>query len=161
MNTLTGIDEKIKKFFEAIDDIETQSDGSIIINWKSNVAHNVNGHLITNTSEYNISLAKEIHLNPVWSKEIDHQVFSETQDEIQKGKQAEREIMSHKFVIKEKGEFLYYDDVKDIPESFDHLIRFEPEIPPGPHTHEQHEEIARWNDVLQDLMKRERKNIGD
>ena len=31
-----------------------------------------------------------------------------------------------------------------------------PEVPPEPHTEEQHEEIEQWNTKLQELMKRER-----
>jgi len=157
MTVITDTDLKIKQFFEAINTIETQSDGSIVINWKSNVAHNVNGHLITNATDYNISFGKEIHLNPKWTKPLDNYNFAETEQEISKGKKVEQKIMAHQFVIKDKGEFLYFDKFEDIPETFDNVIRFEPEIPPEPHSEEQHNEISLWNDKLQELMKRERK----
>lgn len=39
---------------------------------------------------------------------------------------------------------------------FDLVIEFLPEIPPGPHTHEQHEEIESWVWKFDALMERER-----
>jgi len=53
------------------------------------------------------------------------------------------------------GELKTYTKYEDIPERFDNVIRFIPEIPEPPHTHEQHEEIDSWNERLQELMKRE------
>lgn len=44
----------------------------------------------------------------------------------------------------------------DIPAVFDHVVRFEPAIPPAPHTPEQHAAAAMWNDRLQTLMEMER-----
>jgi hypothetical protein len=64
--------------------------------------------------------------------------------------------MKHEFVILNNGILETYTKYEDIPESFDHVIKFLPEIPEGPHTPEQHEEIDQWNDKLQELMKRER-----
>lgn len=65
--------------------------------------------------------------------------------------------MAHEFVILRNGIIETYDKYEDIPESFDNVIKFLPEIPDGPHTHEQHEEIDAWNDKLKELMKRETK----
>ena len=48
-----------------------------------------------------------------------------------------------------------FDRYEDIPEVFDHVVEFAPEIPPGPHTHEQHQEIGQWNGLLEKLMERE------
>lgn len=45
---------------------------------------------------------------------------------------------------------------EDLPEVFDHVVRFEPDIPPAPHTEEQHEVAAMWNARLQELMEKER-----
>jgi hypothetical protein len=45
---------------------------------------------------------------------------------------------------------------EDLPEVFDHVVRFEPDIPPAPHTEEQHEAAAMWNARLQELMEKER-----
>jgi hypothetical protein len=63
--------------------------------------------------------------------------------------------MSHKFVILRNGVLETYTKYEDIPESFDNMIEFAPEIPPGPHDHDDHEEIDSWNDKLKDLMRRE------
>ena len=46
-----------------------------------------------------------------------------------------------------------YDLYEDIPDDFDHVIEFLPEIPPGPHTQEQHEEIDSWTDKFLRLME--------
>ena len=54
------------------------------------------------------------------------------------------------------GELVLYDKYEDIPEKFDHVIRFIPDIPPEPHTEEEHEEMAQWNTRLQKLMEKER-----
>lgn len=64
--------------------------------------------------------------------------------------------MAHEFVILIKGKLQTYHKYEDIPQEFDNVIKFLPEIPEGPHTHEQHEEIDSWNDRLKELLKRER-----
>jgi hypothetical protein len=63
--------------------------------------------------------------------------------------------MSHKFTILIDGNLVTYDKYEDIPESFENLIEFIPEIPDGPHTEDQHEEIDQWNSKLKELMQRE------
>jgi hypothetical protein len=68
--------------------------------------------------------------------------------------------MPHKFLIEDDGILTEYSNYEDIPEVFGHVIQFLPEIPEGPHTHEQHEEIEKWNDKLQELMKREKDYAG-
>jgi len=65
--------------------------------------------------------------------------------------------MTHKFVILNNDVLETYTKYEDIPESFDNVIKFLPEIPEGPHTHDQHDEISQWNDKLKELMKREKK----
>lgn len=65
--------------------------------------------------------------------------------------------MTHQFVILKDGILYEYERYEDIPESFDNVIKFIPEIPAGPHTHDQHEEIETWNEKLKELMKRETK----
>lgn len=65
--------------------------------------------------------------------------------------------MSHVFKILIGDKLHVYNRYEDIPMEFDNLIEFLPEIPPGPHTHEQHEEIDSWHDKFKELMKRERK----
>ena len=54
------------------------------------------------------------------------------------------------------GELVTYDKYEDIPETFDHVIKFLPDMPPEPHTEEEHEEMAQWNIRLQELMEKER-----
>lgn len=65
------------------------------------------------------------------------------------------------------GEFVFLDkeynksvftDWNDIPEDFDfsHVIKFKPNIPEGPHTPEQHLEVAEWNARLSKLLEKER-----
>ena len=68
--------------------------------------------------------------------------------------------MPHEFVVKRKGILETYTQFEDIPDDFEHVIKFLPEIPEGPHTEEQHEEIDAWNDKLQILMERERRNAS-
>ena len=63
--------------------------------------------------------------------------------------------MAHEFVILVNGELITYTKYEDIPEIFDNVIRFVPEIPEPPHTHDQQEEIDSWNNKLKELMKRE------
>ena len=46
---------------------------------------------------------------------------------------------------------------KECLKILNNVIEFLPEIPDGPHSHEQHEEIDTWNDKLKELLKRETK----
>ena len=63
--------------------------------------------------------------------------------------------MAHQFAILIDGKVQVFNNYDDIPETFENVIRFEPEVPPEPHTEEQHHEIEQWNDKLQQLLKRE------
>ena len=58
------------------------------------------------------------------------------------------------FVV--NGELVLYDKYEDIPEDFEHVIRFVPDMPEDPHTEEEHAEMALWNTRLQELMEKER-----
>ena len=63
------------------------------------------------------------------------------------------------FII--NGELVTFDKYEDIPENFEHVIRFVPDLPEpegedGNHTDEQHEELSLWNVRLQSLMEKER-----
>ena len=63
------------------------------------------------------------------------------------------------FII--NGELVSFDKYEDIPENFEHVIRFVPDLPEpegedGNHTDEQHEELSLWNVRLQSLMEKER-----
>ena len=63
--------------------------------------------------------------------------------------------MANKFTILLDGKLIDYENFEDIPDKFDNLIQFLPEIPPGPHTDEEHEEIEQWMFRFAELMKRE------
>jgi hypothetical protein len=63
--------------------------------------------------------------------------------------------MPNEFVILKNSKLETFTEYEDIPEKFDNLIKFLPEIPEPPHTHEQHEELDLWNERLKELMKRE------
>lgn len=65
--------------------------------------------------------------------------------------------MAHYFKILIDGKTRVYTKFEDIPESFENVISFIPEMPPPPHTDEEHEEMEQWEGKLQELMKRETK----
>ena len=58
------------------------------------------------------------------------------------------------FII--NGELVTFDNYENIPDEFEHVIRFLPDVISEPHTEDEHEEIAVWNDRLQQLMEKER-----
>ena len=66
--------------------------------------------------------------------------------------------MAHEFTFKIDGELVTYTEWENIPDKFDHVIRFLPDVP--------HEEVEHgsehniWNDRLQELMQKERDNAG-
>ena len=64
-----------------------------------------------------------------------------------------------KFIV--DGEVVTVNRYEDIPEKFEHVIKFLPDVPEpegggGNHTDEQHAEMARWNGRLQALMENDR-----
>lgn len=64
--------------------------------------------------------------------------------------------MGHRFVIMRGNILAEYDLYENIPDDFDHVIEFLPDILPGLHTQAQHEEIDSWNDKFLRLMEIER-----
>ena len=58
------------------------------------------------------------------------------------------------FII--NGELVTFDKYEDIPYEFEHVIKFLPDVIPEPHTEDEHEEMAKWNIRLQELMEKER-----
>ena len=60
------------------------------------------------------------------------------------------------FQFKINGELVTYDKYEDIPDEFDHVIKFLPDPIPEEHTEEDHAEMVLWNDRLQELMEKER-----
>lgn len=63
--------------------------------------------------------------------------------------------MAHEFIVLNNGSLHTYNNFDDIPEKFDNLIKFLPEIPQAPHTHDQHDEMAKWHKKLKELLMRE------
>ena len=61
--------------------------------------------------------------------------------------------MAHEFVLLINGELKTFTDYDDIPDKFDNVIKFLPDV--------SHEEVDHsgenniWNDRLQELIKRE------
>ena len=64
--------------------------------------------------------------------------------------------MKGEFIIKTGEELITYTDYDDIPNTFDHVIKFNPDWPEPPHTQEDHDIMAVFNDKLQVLMEIER-----
>ena len=62
-----------------------------------------------------------------------------------------------KYTVKIGKDLIEYDHWDKIPAEFDHLISFHPDIPPGPHTQQQHDQIDELPTIFQGFMKRERK----
>lgn len=65
------------------------------------------------------------------------------------------------FEILIDGKIQTFHDYRDIPETFDNVIKFMPNFSEGPHTHDQHEEMSHYTEMLQDLMKREKYNASN
>ena len=67
------------------------------------------------------------------------------------------ENLEGKFVIREQDKLIEYDRCGDLPDEFDHLIKFEPKIPEPPHSVNDHIEMSRYSEYLQKLCSRQRK----
>ena len=50
-----------------------------------------------------------------------------------------------------------YTNANDIPEKFDHLIKFVPKEPPEPHTQEDHDYINTFPEKFKEVFEREQK----
>lgn len=66
--------------------------------------------------------------------------------------------MSNEFVVLRRGEFETYTNYDDIPLDFDHVIKFLPEVPLGPHSDDEHIMLEQWNAKLQRLLEIEHQN---
>ena len=62
-----------------------------------------------------------------------------------------------KFVIKNEGKLLEFDRCGDLPDTFDHLIEFNPTPPPEPHSVNDHIEMSKYSEYLRIIASRERK----
>ena len=64
--------------------------------------------------------------------------------------------MTGEFIIKIGEKLITYTDYDDIPNTFDHVIKFDPDWPEPPHTQEDHDLMEVFNDKLQVLMEIEK-----
>lgn len=67
------------------------------------------------------------------------------------------EKLEGEFKVLINGKLKTFNDYNKIPMSFENLISFKFDVPPEPHTQEQHDEINKWPDRMKELMKRETK----
>ena len=67
----------------------------------------------------------------------------------------------HDFQFIVNGKLNKYTRLEDIPEEFEHVIKFVFDIPPEPHTQEEHDEIHKMEKRFYQLMEKEnaRSNI--
>jgi hypothetical protein len=61
--------------------------------------------------------------------------------------------MGHRFVVMRDEKLYEYTEYEQIPSDFDHVIEFAPEIPLGPHTDQDHDEIDQWQVKFTRLME--------
>lgn len=59
------------------------------------------------------------------------------------------------YVIAVNGKVVTYNNFDDIPEKFDFLVKFNPMVPPSPHSEEDHEYIKSIQEKLNILKERE------
>ena len=59
------------------------------------------------------------------------------------------------FEILVDGDVKTYNRIGDIPLIIDNVIKFQPDIPDGPHSEEQHSEYAKYSWYLQQIMGRD------
>ena len=61
--------------------------------------------------------------------------------------------MGHRFVIMHNDQLYEYTEYEQIPNDFDHVIEFAPEISSGPHSDQDHAEIDQWQVKFERLME--------
>ena len=59
------------------------------------------------------------------------------------------------YAVLVEGEVLEFSHWDDLPETFDNLIRWVPDVPPEPHTEAQHEAISSLPEKLRETLRRE------
>ena len=67
------------------------------------------------------------------------------------------EELTGTFVVRRGDELIEVDRCGDLPDTFDHLISFEPTIHPTPHSVNDHIEMSKWAEYLQILCRRQKK----
>lgn len=77
--------EKLEAILSAINEVETFQDGSIIIRWKANVAHEIPGHLVNLAEGSNILKGHQVHFNPGLVKSLESLDFKNLQTDLDEG----------------------------------------------------------------------------
>ena len=65
--------------------------------------------------------------------------------------------MEGEFIVKIGNKVFDYTNVNDIPEKFDHLIKFVPKEPPEPHTQEDRDYINTFPEKFKEVFAREQR----
>jgi hypothetical protein len=68
--------------------------------------------------------------------------------------------MKGEFVFMVDGKLVTVHDYREIPKKFQHVIKFLPDIPPPPHSEEQHALIDEWHERLKELINIENQQNG-
>ena len=68
--------------------------------------------------------------------------------------------MEGEFTVKIGKKLFEYTNANDIPEKFDHLIKFVPTAPPEPHSEEEHKLINSFMIKFKEIQKRGIKDNG-
>ena len=71
--------------------------------------------------------------------------------------EAEFLMLEGEFTIRQGTELKHYTKIADIPEKFDHVIKFCPKAPEEPHDVGDHIKMSRFTDYLHMLQAREQK----
>ena len=66
--------------------------------------------------------------------------------------------MIGKYTVKIGEKLFDYTNVDDIPEKFDHLIKFVPTEPPEPHSQEDHDYINTFPNKFREIFKKGQKD---
>tara|TARA_B100000745_G_C19917467_1_gene308200 strand:+ start:223 stop:429 length:207 start_codon:yes stop_codon:yes gene_type:complete len=61
--------------------------------------------------------------------------------------------MTGEFTVMINGELVTYTNYNDIPDTFEHVIKYAPDWPEPPHTQEDHDYMETFNNKLQRLME--------
>tara|TARA_Y100001937_G_scaffold19591_3_gene26986 strand:- start:1564 stop:1773 length:210 start_codon:yes stop_codon:yes gene_type:complete len=69
--------------------------------------------------------------------------------------------MKGEFQILINGKLMTYNQFEDIPEKIGAVIKFLPDFPEEPHTKEEHEYISTFGTKLQELARRECRQLRE
>ena len=64
------------------------------------------------------------------------------------------------FAVRIDNQILTFTNTKEIPDDFEHLIKFAPICPPPPHTDEDHEHLGKMHDKFKELMEIEKNHAS-